>query len=420
MNNQENTREIKKAFSIGGVAILSYLMSYYMRNLLGVVNPTLLSLGTYDEIYLALLSSAYTIVYAAGQLVNGFIGDYLKPKYMVAAGYILGGTAMLLFPYMPHGALQIVCFAVLGFGFSMLRGPLVKTISENTLLSHARVCCTFFSFSCHFGPLLASLLSMLFHWDALFTFSGILAYATAAFAFIMLTVLEKKGAVRPLKKAADAEKKKGLADLLSVFTLPKFVVYMLIGMVVEIAATSITFWMTTYIHQYLNFSENESRMIFSAVTIIKSICPFFSLFFFKLFGENDVRVMRLMFAISTAMFVLMYFSPASKPILNLFFFLLALSSISIASAEMWSIYVPSLGKSGKVSGTNGVLDCSGYLGATAATSFFAWVKMSVEKSVGTAADGWRALILVWGAVALCGFVITLFASRKKHGSASEA
>ena len=418
MNNtrEKNTSEIGNAFGIGSVCIFTYLISYYMRNLLSVVNPTLLSLGTYDEVSLALLSSAYTIVYAAGQLVNGFIGDYLKPKYMVLAGYALGGTALLLFPRVPLGAAQVLCFAVLGFGFSMLRGPLVKTISENTLPHHARVACTFFSFSCHVGPLLASLLAMIFQWDALFTFSGFAAYGTAVFSFFMLTFLEKKGIIRPLDRTSDAknEQKKGIAGLLSVFTIPKFVIYLLIGMVAEIAATSVTFWTTTYIHQYLLFPEDTSRLIFSAMAIIKSVCPFCCLFLFRLFGENDIRVMRLVFTSGIGMFLGMYFTPASLPWLNILFFLLALSSISIASSVLWSIYVPSLGKSGKVSGANGVLDCSGYIGATAATSVFAFVKTTVERNTGSASDGWHTLILVWCGVAVCGLVITLAASGKKR------
>ena len=398
--------ELKKAFGIGSVCIVTYLMSYYMRNILGVVTPQLLNAESYTKESVALLSSVYMLVYAGGQLVNGFIGDVLKPKYMILVGYLLGGVALTSFPHVPSGVSQIACFAALGIGFSMLRGPLVKTISENTLPNYARVCCVFFSFSCHCGPLIASALAYFLDWKSVFTVSGIIAFIVAVGGFAALTLLEKRGAIKPY--VPQGEKKTGLRGVFSIFTYPRFIMYMFIGMVVEIAASSITFWIPTYVNQYLAFDEKTAGLIFSAIALLKSICPFTTLFFFKLFGENDVRLMRIMFLISVALFGVMYLVPPTARFGNLIFLLLALMAVAVASSTLWSIYVPSLAKSGKVSGANGILDCSGYIGASAANIAFARIQGVFD---------WRGLIVAWGAVALIGALITFPAGKKKNDNA---
>ena len=408
MEEKNGSGALRSAFAIGSVCVLTYLMSYYMRNLLSVVTPQLLNTAEYTEESAALLSSVYMIVYAAGQLVNGTIGDYLKPKYMVLAGYLLGGTALTLFPLLPTGLPQVFCFALLGFGFSMLRGPLVKTISENTLPGHARVCCVFLSVSGYFGPLLASLFSLFFDWRTVFSASGVIAFATGVGAFLCLTLLEKKGVIRPYVREASREKKEtGLGAIFSVFRIPGFPAYMVIGIVTEIIGTSVSFWIPTFFHQHLGFSEGVSGLIYSGVSLGKSVAPFACLLLFRLFGEDDTRLMRTMFCVSLGSFLLMLVVPFRW--CQILLLLLALMSNSCAASALWTIYIPGLAKSGRVSGANGVLDGTGYLCASAANLMFAAVMRQA---------GWIGTIGTWAAVALAGIVITLFIGRKKAAASA--
>ncbi|MDD6736155.1 MAG: hypothetical protein PUE13_07585, partial [Clostridiales bacterium] len=86
MTATEDKYELKKAFKIGSVCIITYMMSYYMRNILSVMTPEMLETGDFSKEFIATMSSTYMIVYALGQLVNGIIGDIIKPKYMVFTG----------------------------------------------------------------------------------------------------------------------------------------------------------------------------------------------------------------------------------------------------------------------------------------------------------------------------------------------
>lgn len=390
----------KNAFKIGFVCIFTYVISYYVRNILGVLTPSMLKSGVYTEEYLALLASVYMIVYASGQLVNGIIGDYVKPKYMVALGLSISAAGLFLFSFVNAAMIGILSFGIIGFGLSMLRGPLVKVISENTLPKYARICCVFLSFASFAGPLLAGFASMVLQWHGVFVLSGALCLAMAAGSFVVLTIFEKRGLIIPLAKQK-REKTAQSGGIFALFKLPNFVMYMVVGMVVEVAAASISFWMPTYFNQHLALSEAASGMMFSAISLVRSICPFLCLVLFRLLGERDVLITRCAFFVAAGLFLAMFF--VESVWLNILLFTIALMCSSISSATLWSIYIPSLSATGKVSSANGVLDCTGYIAASIVNVAIVPVMTGL---------GWSGVILFWGGVMLVGALVTLFAKKR--------
>ena len=86
--------DMKKALKIGSVCIFTYLINYYIRKLLPVLSTDMIGSGAVTETLYALLSSTYMIAYAVGQLINGVIGDYIKPKYMVSLGLLTSSAGL--------------------------------------------------------------------------------------------------------------------------------------------------------------------------------------------------------------------------------------------------------------------------------------------------------------------------------------
>ncbi len=371
---------------IGIVAIAPYIANYFLRNMLGVFTPFILKATEYSKEYLALLSSIYMIAYAAGQLFNGVLGDFVKPKIMVFSGLVSAGLVTMLFPFAGNSALRFGCFAVLGYGLSMLRGPLMKVISENMKPSHARVTCVFFSFSSFAGPMIAGLFSLFLGWKAAFVSAGVLAALTAIAAFAVLALLEKNKII-----AFQKTESFGIREMFGVFKIKGFAFYIVIACLVEIAATSISFWIPTFLNEYIRFGESESSMVFSFISLMRALVPFMALWVYKICGERDTVIMYVAYAAAFLAFAAMLF--IYPGIMTVVLLLIALMLNSLVSALLWSIYIPSLGKTGKVSGANGILDCTGYIAASAATTLFA-------HTVG--AFGWKGLTAAWGVIPLIG------------------
>ena len=398
--NQKNsflTKPLGKAILIGTVCILIYVVNYYLRNMLSVFSPVLLARGGFTEEHLGLLSSTYMLFYAGGQLINGFWGDMISPPKMIFGGLAIAGGATALFPFLPYQWSQIICFAFLGFGLSMVRGPLMKTISENTEPRHARVICVFFSFASFAGPLIASLFAMFFNEKAAFILAGVLAVTVVSIGTLVLVMMKKQRHIsyRPVET-------KSVSSLLSVFKIEKFSFYLIIACLVEIGAASISFWIPTYLTSYLQFDPNTANMIFSVISVCRAVMPFVALFIFNAIGERDILMMRVSFSIVAILFFCMFFVKDAWA--NIVLMILALMAMSCSSALLWSIYIPGLGKTGRTSSVNGVLDCSGYVAAALANLLFANLTGSV---------GWQTILLLWSGLGVLGVLATLLVRGKK-------
>ena len=177
--------------------------------------------------------------------------------------------------------------------------------------------------------------------------------------------------------------------------------YMIVGGVVEIAASAIGFWIPTYLSEALELNSVTTNTLFSVISLTSALAPFISLFIFKLTHEKDIAMMRVGFLAAIVSFLCMIFVPWIWA--KVVFLLIAKLSLSCCSAVLWSIYIPGMGSTGKVSSINGVINCTGYLSASIANAVFA-------KLLGLS---WTGVILVWCGIAAVGFVAAMVVKKKK-------
>lgn len=394
----EKSKELSKTLQIGITCVCAYLVRYYMANILSVTSPDILQAGAFTKEFIGLLASAYMLAYASGQLINGVVGDIVKPKIMVVSGMMLCGFSSLAFTFVEIPFLKIVLYGSMGFFLSMLRGPLVKTISENTPTKHSRVICLFLSFSSFVGPLIASLISTFFNWKNTFRIAGLAAILIGCIAFTVFTIFEKQGKITYTL----SKKSAGFKNILTVFNVNNFKFYLFIVMLCEFSA-ELNLWIPTYISEKLAVDTTTSKMVYSTMAFIRSFTPFITLFFFNFFKEKDVKMMRFSFSIGALMILGVRF--IEVPFVNILFILLAQIAIGTASSLIWSIYIPAQKKSGVVSSINGILDFSGYIFSSIAT-------MAFSKFIEPL--GWNFMIIVWLCVAIAGILASSFAKQTKY------
>ena len=380
------SKEKSKAWKIGSTCVITYIASYYMRNLLGVLTPQMLKTGIFTKEWLGLLSSSYMFFYAIGQLVNGVLGDRFSTKNMIVSGLFITGFSSICFAFSFGRVLPVICFALLGYGLSMLRGPMMKMISENTLEKHARVICAFFSSASFIGAFVSGLFAAIFKWKRAFIAAGVVIFLIAIAAYIVITGLERKNMIAE-NKAGESKR-----DILGVFKADKFFFYMIISMLVEITSTSINFWIPAYLAENLGFSNNAANMIFTVKSILRAASPFIAIAIYG-YIKDEIKIIKYSFLVSTVFLIAMLF--AKNVWINILFFFISLTVSGFAAAALWSIYIPSLKATGKVSSANGVLDCSGYIGAATSNMFFASMADRM---------GWNAVIILWSAIMMAGFV----------------
>ena len=373
-------KKVQSAWRIGSLCIATYLASYVTRNILSVSTPEMIKEAFFTKEYTGLLSSVCFIFYAVGQLINGFIGDMVHPKYMIIMGLGVSSISTFAIPLFDNRIIHFTAFALIGFGLSMLRGPLMKVISENTAATHARMICTLFSMAGFAGPLIASLLSIFFEWRAVFTVTGIISVFITVASVTVISLLEKRGEIKFTPK-----KEKGvLNSILSVFKLEDFFFYMFISAIGEIAGSSITFWIPTYTTEHLGFSGDAASTIYSVVSLTTLFTPFITLVIYEKLIRNGVKLALVMYVLSAVFFIAVRFTAA--PLVNVIMLIIAKMAAAAASSIVWSAYIPGLARSGKVSSANGVIDAAGYAMASLANVIFSG---SVSRL------GWGGIVNMW-------------------------
>ena len=390
--------DTKKALTIGVVAIVAYIANYYLRNMLSVLTPVMLNTAadSYNKEYIALLSSCYMVAYAIGQLLNGVLGDVFNPKRMALTGVTVGGVCCILFPMMPHGVVQGVVYGLLGYGLSMVRGPLMKIISENTLPAYARTICVCFSFSSFIGPMVASLIAMLFHWRTAFIVAGAAAIVLAVGALIVLSILERRGMIQ-----YRTTKGTGFRGILQVFKINGLPFFLVLACLLGIFDGAIFLWVPTFLNEYVRLAENQANFVFSGLTLACALTPFAALAVFRIWAGRESWIMRIAYAVQILFFGLMLVLP--KGWLTVLCLGSAMVANSVVSAQLWSNYIPSLGKTGRVSSVNGILDCTQYIAAGIATSLFTAVSIRF---------GYSALIIAWMVIPILGVAVSFWRINK--------
>ena len=184
-------------------------------------------------------------------------------------------------------------------------------------------------------------------------------------------------------------------SILAVFKIENIIFYIVVACLVEISAASISQWLTTYLTARLGFDEESANAIYSGISVCRSFMPFVALAIFRAIKERDVPMLRVTFLIAATAFLALIISPDRW--VSIVLLTVALMAMSCSAALLWSIYIPGLGKTGRVSSVNGVIDCIGYIAAAGANLLFAGVMSNV---------GWNTVYVLWASLGIIGIAAT--------------
>lgn len=391
---ETKTNGAKTAAIIGIMCSIIYLPVYVSKNVLGVVSPQMLADGTLTTAAVGTLSSVYFVVYAIGQLVNGYIGEKLKVKFMVPIGLLLSGVFSVVFVLLRQEMMALfVSYGAIGFCLAMIYSPLVKVTSENMSLVYATRCNLGFTVASMLGSPLAGAIAMGFNWQMTFYTSAGILIVMAVVCYVFFDRFEKKGYIR---YGQYDDKRKGGKEGIKTLIKCQIIRYTGVSMLTGVVRTSVVFWLPTFFNQYIGLSAEKSVLYFTIASLVISVSAFLSITVYELIGRKMEITMLLFFTMATVSFLGAYLCGARY--ISIWLIVLAVIGSNAASDMMWSRYCPGLRETGMVATATGYLDFMSYIAAAISSTLFA-----------NAVDGigWSWLILIWAALMLCGALISL-------------
>lgn len=404
----------KARYSKNGIialCTLAYFASYFSRKTFTVVMANMLEGDAITTKVAGLIGTALFVFYGVGQLISGYLGDKLQPKYLMFAGLMVSAVCNLLLPLMPNGYLMIPVWAVNGFAQALLWPPIVRILSDN--LSHEKYVTANLVVTCGahistivlylYAPLCISFMS----WKSVFFTSTIFCIVAGVIFLVAMSVVLPKNAEKidtPAKKIENTEKTSIWQILIKNGVLPIFVCIIAMGFMRD----GIESWLPTLYMEVFNQSS-ESSILISVVLPIFSIISLFlvrAIHKGRIFN-NEVRGAGILFVISIALCVPLCFliniNNSACRIICLILACIVCACMHSCNFLLISCVPGRFAKTGRASTVSGLCNACTYIGA--AVSMYGIALISEH-------FGWSATISSWIGICLLGVVFACLALKK--------
>lgn len=395
----------RQAKMIALMCTMVYFASYLTRINFAVMMVKICAEMNALKTELAVVVTGLTIVYGAGQVISGIIGDKIKPQYMLTAGLTVASLCNIAMFFCGTIPAMTVVWCINGFAQSMLWPPIVRIMSTYLLdheYSYAAVrvswgssIATIILYTC--CPLLLKVMS----WRSIM----LICAGVCAVIMITWTVLNPRFLHSAVASSNDKE-----TDSASVqnVPVPKFaylpIALIMLGIILQgTLRDGVTNWMPNYLHETFGIAEEES-IISTVVQAVFSILSFWCFDFLhrKLF-KNEVFCAAVIFGGSSVCAALLYFANilSSSAAVSLVLMAVIIACMHGINLMLISIVPKRFRRSGKVATYSGILNAFTYIGAALATYGFAAIAENY---------GWNLTILTWIIIAALGLVVCLIAA----------
>ena len=360
-----------------------------------------------------MLSFAVTglfITYGIGQLISGWLGDRIPPKYLMFCGLGLSTLMNLLLPLNTDVWYMTIVWCINGFGQALMWPPMVKILS-GYLSSSDYVKATFtviIGSTCgSIGVYLAaSACIAIANWQTLFYVCSVFGIIGMCLCMMGIAKVEKYAEKYGTVIESEAPSKDGVQNTSFVKITGGIVAMIVVIMVAIVLQGSlrdgVTTWLPTYIENTFNLGTAVSILsgvvlpLFTlvCVTIVKSIFPKFI--------KNEVTFAGIIFGIGAVAALVLALFPTSNPIISIAFSALLVACMHGVNQMLICIVPGQFRKTGKISTISGLLNFATYVGAALSTYCFAAL----------AKDGnWRPVIFLWVFIAAAGSVICFLLTK---------
>ncbi len=402
-----------RSFLIGTLCVV-YFTSYITRlDYATVIAQIVVSEGILKS-DAALATTACFITYGAGQLISGWLGDRISPKWLIFSGLALSALCNLLLPLAPDVGGMVAVWAVNGFAQALLWPPMMRLMAGYLDGSGVEKCCVYTSIASSSATVVLYVgapvfLSLWAGWRSIFYLASAFAVCVTALWLALMTRFEKRhGTVVSHRHATamtahDAHAPHGDVSLKALI-LGEGLVFVMVGIVMQgTLRDGVTTWLPSYLVEVFHLGTGSS--ILSSVVL-----PVFSILSFKVcaalhnrFFKNEISLSALLFAISLGLSLAMaalFTASAAASVL-----LAALLTGCMHGINLMLICnLPArFAATGRVATVSGVLNACTYVGSALSTYGFALVAQNF---------GWRTTVVCWAAVCAVGCAACLAAAKK--------
>lgn len=395
---------------------LAYAASYVTKLCFSICMNGMISNGLFDEAFGGAIGTALFASYGVGQLVNGWLGDKISPKYMIGVGLSIASAMDILMALATNKFILLAVWCVEGVGCSMLWAPILRCISEYLPQKERDAAGTWISATIPVGTIVSYMVGGIFldrlGYRAVFTVSGLIG---ATFVIIWVFGMHSLGDYfTSFKKESVSDNVRDVGvirvcDLVRLVITSGAVMAIVCIFFNGILKDGVTLWLPTYLSETFHLSDSTASWLMNIIPIINLAGAFVAVQINKRITKNEFLTVSLMFAVSLVGILGLYFFGRYNVILAVVLMSLSTSSMLGANTMLLTFVPMFFAKVGRASALTGFLDAVSYLSSAVSAAAIGLI---------AGALGWNTTVIVWAAIAFGGaFFSTIIFPRWKKGRA---
>ncbi len=397
------------------ICFLVYACAYIGRQNYSVAVNTMMEQGIVTTDIKGIISSAYFIAYAVGQIVNGILADKKSPFVLVGMGVSLIMLAEIaMFTIYTPSYLLIVWWAINGIGQSMLWAPIFFIINNilNTKIRFKAV--TLISLTTPIGKITGYFLSGLS--IKLGGWQGVFIMATIVMVILLTMWLSgsfilKKDLINPLKEKKiqaklDPQAKKD-SSFIKYFISSGVFIFIPVLMIHGLFSNGALEWIPTILQTQYSITKDVSGYLMMIVPAIGSLGVFFCNFVYAKLHNSEVKCAIFFFIISLVLTAVLFIMVKSG-VFNVYTAIIFVAVFGIVYMSQLAVshtmiaYMPMRFRSlGFVATMSGMLNAVTYGGTAISTYAMSFLT-----------DNSSLLLIIWLIVLAVAIVFLLLGANK--------
>ena len=390
-----------------------YFASYVTRINFAAIVQELVSETGFEKSLLSIVLVCLSVTYGVGQIINGRIGDKIKPQNLILIGLCVATAVNLLFP-LAAASVPFMCvlWAINGFAQAMMWPPMVKIMVSTMTEAEYGAAVVQVSAGSSIGTiavyLSAPLIISLIGWQAVFYVSAIVGFLITALWFFMKDRVskapEKEIREDTEEKAAPTEEKEEKPAFPKAAIFP--IVFIALAIIFQgMLRDGVSSWMPSYLAEVFGMENEASILLTVSLSVFSVIAFYLSGFIYKKCFKNEVTCGAVIFGVATIAAALMFLSLFFDlgPILSVIFMMLITGCMHGVNLMLITHVPKRFKKYGNISTISGAINSCTYIGSAIFTYGVAVLAETL---------GWHVTVGIWAIIALLGTLSATVAIKR--------
>ena len=387
-----NKLDKKQASRLILLCSVIYCISYITRINFKAVLLSIMTDTGYAKSELSIALAGLFVAYGAGQLISGYFGDRIQPKYLIAGGLITTAAMNILIPFCGNNILMTVVWTINGLAQAFMWPPLVKLMADKMNMEDYTRGTVRVNWGASIGTIIVYLgsaaLVAWIAWQSVFFASAALAVIGLIAWWFLCPTVDLKQDKQDTAPASAAPKR------------PLILMICLLGAIVMmgILRDGVDTFMPVYIDEKYHLGDAISILAGVAMPIFALICQQLAGILFNKVFKDAIRSAFFIFIFGALAATALYFVNlfGGNVILSVLLLAMLTGCMHGVNMNLICILPPILAGNGKVSAVSGLLNSFTYVGSA--------ISMYVIPLIADKTD-WSVTILMWIGFATVGTLL---------------